>query len=116
MKCEEEAEHERNIDIMTQEDDYKSPWKDKDATTVNDTVNDTAYKFLNSWNENTSDSSKQVETSKEPIKDTHVHDTSVGTTNVYPVVTGVGIIGQGGSRAIIGEASPKALFTGKKNN
>ena len=70
---------------MTQVDDYKSPWNDKDATMVNDT----SYIFLNSWNDDESDSSKQVDTSKEPIKDTHVHDTSVGTTNVDPVVTGV---------------------------
>ena len=82
---------------MTQEDDYKSPWKNKDATTVNDTFNDTVYTFLNSWNDDKSDSSKQVETSKYPIKDTHVHDTSVGTANVDPVITGVGIIGRGGT-------------------
>ena len=43
MKSEEEAGHERNIDNMIQEDDYKSPWKDKDAMTVNDS----AYTFLN---------------------------------------------------------------------
>ena len=29
LKSEEEAEHERNIDNMIQEDDYKSPWKKK---------------------------------------------------------------------------------------
>ena len=67
MKSEEEAGHERNINNMTQVYNYKSPWKDKDATTVNDTVNDTAYKFLNSWNDDISDSSKQIEMSKEPI-------------------------------------------------
>ena len=70
---------------MTQVDDYKLPWKYKDATTVNDS----AYTFLNSWNDDESDLSKNVGTSKEPIKDTHVHDTSVGTTNVDPFVTGV---------------------------
>ena len=69
---------------MTQVDYYKSPCKDKDATTVNNTVNDTAYTFLNSWNDDISDSIKQVETSKEPIKitqrskepitDTHILD------------------------------------------
>ena len=64
LKYEKEAEHERNILNMTQVDDYKSPWKDKDATTVNDL----AYTFLNSWNDDESDLSKQVETSKEPIK------------------------------------------------
>ena len=45
LKSEEEAGNERNINNMNQEDDYKSPWKDKHATTVNDTVNDTAYTF-----------------------------------------------------------------------
>ena len=49
LKSEEEAGHERNINNMTQEDDYKSPWKDKDATTVNNTLDDTAYTFLNSF-------------------------------------------------------------------
>ena len=73
MKSEDEADHERNIDNMTQEDDYKSPWKNKDATvatTVNNTLDDTGYTFLYSYQTDTSDSSKQVETSKEPIKDT----------------------------------------------
>ena len=43
MKAEKEAEHERNILDMTQVDDYKSPRKDKDASTANDL----AYTFLN---------------------------------------------------------------------
>ena len=41
-----------------------------------------------------------VEASKEPIKDTQFHNTSVGTTSVDSVVTGVGIIGRGRHRAI----------------
>ena len=98
MKSEKEEEHKRNISNMTQVDYYKSPWKDKDATTVNDT----AYTFLNSYDDEISDSDKMVEASKEPIKDTHVHKTSVGTNNVDPVVTGIGIIGRGGTRAISG--------------
>ena len=97
---------------MTQVDDYKSPWKDKYATRVNDTV----YIFLNSNDDEISDFSKQVETSKnpkgpsdelsgsdkmvkaskEPIKDTHIHNTSVGTNSVDSTVTGVVIIGRGG--------------------
>ena len=56
---------------MTQEDDYKSPWKYKDATTVNDK----AYTFLNSYDDEIRDSDKMVEASKEPNKDTHVHNT-----------------------------------------
>ena len=47
MKSEKEEEHKRNISNMTQVDYYKSPWKDKDATTVNDT----AYTFLNSYDD-----------------------------------------------------------------
>ena len=69
LKSEKEADHERNIKNMIQDDDYKSPWKDKDATTFNDA----AYIFLNSYEDEISDSSKQVEASKEQIKDTHVH-------------------------------------------
>ena len=51
MKSEDEAEHERNIDNMNQVDDYKLPWKDKDATvatTVNNTLDDTGYNFKDS--------------------------------------------------------------------
>ena len=35
LKSEKEAEHELIVLDMTQVDDYKSPWKDKDASTVN---------------------------------------------------------------------------------
>ena len=68
--------------------------------------------------------SKQVETSKDPIKDTQTSkepttDTHIvervrnlldGTTNVDPVVTGVGIIGQGGPRAIIGGSITQGII------
>ena len=117
MKSEEEAGHERNIDNMIKEDDYKLPWKEKDATTVINTLDDTGFIFLNSFQDDTSDSSKQVETSMEPIKDTQtikepiIYDTHIvdrvcclqdGPTNMNPVITGVGIVGQGGSRTISG--------------
>ena len=52
MKSEDEAGHERNIDNMIQEDDYNSPWKNKDATiatTVKNTLDDTGFTFLNSF-------------------------------------------------------------------
>ena len=48
VKSEDEAEHERNIDNMTQVDDYNSFWKNKDATdatTVNNALDDTGYTF-----------------------------------------------------------------------
>ena len=55
LKSEEEAGHERNIDNMTQEDDYKSPWKEKYATTVNNALDDMALTFLNSFQDDISD-------------------------------------------------------------
>ena len=101
---------------MTQEGDYKSPWKDKDTTTFNNTLYDTEFTLLNSFKDDTRDSSKQVDTSKDPIKDTQtskepITDTHIvdrvcylqdGPTNVDPVVNVVGIIGQGGPRTISG--------------
>ena len=36
LKSEKEAEHERNILGMTQVDEYKLPWKDKDESAVKD--------------------------------------------------------------------------------
>ena len=47
VKANNEAEYERNIKYMIQDDDYKSPWKNKDATvatsltTVNNLLDDT---------------------------------------------------------------------------
>ena len=74
VKYEDEEEHEHNIENMIQEDDYKSPWKNKYATvatTVNNALDDNGYTFLDSYHTDTSNLSKQVETSKEPINDTH---------------------------------------------
>ena len=48
VKTEDEAGHEHNIDNMIQEDDYKSPWKEKDATDatmVNNALDDTVFTF-----------------------------------------------------------------------
>ena len=45
LKSEKEAEHKRNILDITQLDYYKLPRKDKDATTVNNTVY-TIFKFI----------------------------------------------------------------------
>ena len=58
VKYEDEEEHERNIENMIKEDDYKSPWKNKDATvatTVNNMLDDTGYTFLNSYQTYTRD-------------------------------------------------------------
>ena len=61
---------ERNKLDMTQVDDYKSPWKYKDASTVNDS----AYHNSDEYEDEISDSDKKVEANKDPITDTHVHN------------------------------------------
>ena len=52
-----------------------------------------------------SDSSKQVDSSNEPITDTHIvegiNNLSVGAVSVEPAVIGVGIIGQGITQGVI---------------
>ena len=88
MKSEEEAGHERNINNMTQVDEYKSPGKNKGASTVNDS----AYYNLDEHKYEIIDSDKKVEARKEPITDTHFRNTSVGIVSVKPAVVGVGII------------------------
>ena len=111
---------------MNQEDDYKSPCKDKYTITVNNTLYDTAFTFLNSFQEDTSDSSKQVETSKETIKDTQtskepITDTQIvdrvrylqyRPTDVDTAVTIVGIIGKRGPRAINGGSITQSIIHG----
>ena len=58
------------------------------------------YHTLDDHEVEISDSSKQVEVSKEPITDTHIvnrgRNLLDGIVSVKPAVTGVGIIGQGG--------------------
>ena len=60
MKSEYEEEHERDIKDMVQDDDYKSPWKNKDATVA------TGLKTVTY----SSDSDKKPAARNEPTKDT----------------------------------------------
>ena len=92
LKAESEEGHKLNINDMTHVDEYKLPRENKDASTINDSE----YYESDEHEVEISYSSKHVEVSKEPITDTHVRNTSVGTTNVDPSVIGFGIIGQGG--------------------
>ena len=78
LKSEKEARHERNILDMTRVDDYKLPWKDKYASTINDQ----AYHNSDEYEDEIIDLDKNVEASKEPITDTHVRNTSIGTNSV----------------------------------
>ena len=48
-------------------------------------VKNSVYHNSDEYEDEASDSDKKVEASKYPITDTHVHDTSVGTTsNIQP--------------------------------
>ena len=82
-------------------------------------------RFLNSYQDDTSDLSKRVETSKEPIKDiqtikdpitddTHLVDgvryLQYVPTNMDLVPTGVGIIGQGGPHTISGGGISQSII------
>ena len=61
------------------------------------TINDLVYYESDEHADTISDSSKQVDTSNKPIKDTHIFDginnLSVGVVSHEPAVIGVGIIG-----------------------
>ena len=142
MKSNDEAEHERNIENMIQYHDYKTPWKNKDAivakglTTLNNPLDDTGYSYLDHYHTYSRDSDKNTETRKEPIKDTQtikepIEDTQTikepikgphffnrvcylmdGPTNTDPVLTGVGIIGQGGTWTIRGVSIYQIIVQG----
>ena len=75
--------------------------KKNDVSTINDSV----YYELDENVDTISESSKQVDASNEPIKETHIFDginnLSVGVISVEPAVTRVGIIGQGITESVI---------------
>ena len=45
LTYEKEAVHEHNILDMTQVDEYMSPWRDKDASTINDSAYHNLYEY-----------------------------------------------------------------------
>ena len=117
VRLEDEEEHERNIEYMAQDDDdYKSPWKIKCATGLK-AVTDS------------SDSDEKPAARKEPITDTQnlkeaikgshlgkrVRHSEGGSTNMDPIVKGLGIIGQGGPRAISGGSHTQSIIQGGGN-
>ena len=61
---------------------------------------------------------KDNQTIKEPIKGpqlvTRVRHSMDGPTNIEPVLTGIGIIGQGGSRTISGGSHTHSIVQGGK--
>ena len=86
--------HERNINAVTQVDEYKSPGKNNDTSTINDS----AYYKSNEHEVEISDSIKQVEASKERTTKTHIVDRfrKLSGVSVKLAVTRLGIVGRGG--------------------
>ena len=117
VKLEDEEEHERNIEYMAQDDDYyKSPWKIKDATGLK------AVTDSSDLDENPASRKEPItdtKTLKEPIKGSHlgkrVCHSECGSTNMDPVVTGLGIIGQGGPQAISRGSHTQSIIQGGEN-
>ena len=119
MKSENEEEHGRNIKDMIQDDDYKSPWENKDVTVA------TAFRTITY----SSDSDKKPAGRKEPIKDTQTIKEPIkgphlfnrvlhsmdGPTNMDLVLIGVSIIGQGGSRTISRGSHTQSFVQGGKS-
>ena len=118
MKANDEAKHERNIKDMIPDDDYKSPWENKYATVA------TGLRTITY----SSDSDKKPTARKEPIKDTKTIKEPIkgphlgkrfrhsmdGPTDMDPVLTGFGIIVQGGPRTISGGSHTQSIAQGGK--
>ena len=98
LRAELDAEHERNINKITSDDVYTSPMKNKYVTTINDSV----YYEQDEHADTISDSRKHVDTSNEPIKDTHIFEGIInGIVSVEPAVIRFGIVGQGITQGVI---------------
>ena len=118
MKSENEEEHERNIKYMIPDDDYKSPWENKDAKVATGLRTIT---YSSDWDKNPAsrkDPIRDTQTIKEPIKGpqlvNRVLHSMDGPTNMEPVLTGIGIIVQGGSQTIIGGSHTQSIVQGVK--
>ena len=92
---------------MIQDDDYKSSWRNKYATVA------TGLRTITY----SSDSDKNPAAIKESIKGYHigkrVRHSIDGPTDMDPVITGIGIIGQGGSWTISGGSGTQSIVQGE---
>ena len=101
LRAELNVEYKHNINNISCNDLYQSPMKKKDVWKINDSVYYESDEHVNMI----SDSSKQVDASNEPIKETHIvygiNNLSVGVVSVKPAVIRIGIIGQGITQGVI---------------
>ena len=87
-----ESEFKRNYNEITCDTSYQSLIPKKYVLTINDSV----YYESDEHVDTISDSSKQVDTRNNPIKETHIVDgistLSIGAGSIEPAVIGIGII------------------------
>ena len=97
VKLEDEEEHEHNIKNVVQDDDYKSPWKIRDATVATGLKTVTYSNDLDEKPAARKEPIIDTQNLKEPIKGSHlgkrVRHSEDGHTNIDPIVTGFGILG-----------------------
>ena len=104
---------------MVQDDDYKPPWKVKDATVATGLKTVTYSSDSDEKPAARKEPITYTQTLKEPIKGYHlgkrVRHSEDLPTKMEPTVTGFGIIGQGGSRDIIGGSHTQSIVQGGEN-
>ena len=114
MKSEYEEEHEHDIKDMIRDDDYNQPWKNKDATVATGLRMVMYSSDQDKKPASRKEPIKDTQTIKEPIKGSHlgkrVRHSIDGPTDMDPVITGFGIIGQGGYRNISGGSHTQSIF------
>ena len=123
VKLEDEAYHERNIEILTQEDDvYKLPWKGY-AAGLNAVTNSSDSGEITFKCDQKPEARKEpitdTQTLKAPIRGSHLgkrlRQSESGPTEMNPVVTELDFIGQGGPRAISGGTHNQSIIQGGEN-
>ena len=94
LRSELNIEYERNINNISCDNEYFSPMKKKDVSTINDSV----YSDLDEHADTISYSRKPFDASNKPIKDTHIVkviiNLSFGFVSVKAAIIRVGIIRQ----------------------
>ena len=104
---------------MIQDDDNKSPWKNKDATVATGLRTVTYSSDSDKKHASRKQTIKDTQTIKEPIKGSHldkiVRHSIDRPTNMDSVVTGFGIIGQRGYWTISGGSHTQSIVQGGEN-
>ena len=98
---------------MIQDDDYKSPWENKDATVATGLRKITYSSDSDKNSAARKEPIRDTQTIKEPIKGSHIGKTVRGSmdesTDMDPSNIGISTIGQGGYRNISGGSHTQSI-------